>query len=132
MMLTVKADAGFAYQGGITLWILASGAMVLYLVSDPHPLRSWIARGAEIVGKGSYAIYLWQVPVIRAVGRVGDRHAAGRRITLCLLGIAACTALSWFLVERPAQRLRRRVEARPWFSGLGAPPTLDGAVARGG
>jgi len=111
LMLTVKADAAFAYHGGITLWILASGAMVLYLVSDPRPLRSWLARGAEKVGKTSYAIYLWQVPVIRAVGRWSDRDAAGRRMTASLVGIGMFAALSWFLIERPAQRLRRRIEA---------------------
>ena len=78
LMLTVKADAAFAYHGGITLWVLASAVMVLYCVSDPRPLGSWPAIAAEKVGKCSYAIYLWQVPVIRAVDRL-DGGVARRR-----------------------------------------------------
>ena len=112
LMLTVKGDGSFAYQGGITLWIVASAIMILYVVSDPRPLRSWPARGAEIVGKGSYAIYLWQVPVIYAVSRQGNPNASVRRIILCLVGIAITATLSWFLVEQPAQRFARRFGAR--------------------
>jgi peptidoglycan/LPS O-acetylase OafA/YrhL len=128
LMLSVKGDGAFAYHGGITLWIIASAAMVLYLVSDPQPLRSLPARAAEKVGKGSYAIYLWQVPVIRVVGRMDDKEASVRRITLSLIGIAICTVLSWYLVERPAQRFRRRLEHRPPASG-DEPPTADASVA---
>jgi peptidoglycan/LPS O-acetylase OafA/YrhL len=131
LMLTVKADAAFAYNGGITLWVLASAVMILYVVSDPRPLRSWVARGAEKVGKGSYAIYLWQVPVIRAVGRLDDKDAAGRRILLSLLGIGVCATLSWFLVERPAQRFRRRIEARG-LPDAEALPTAGAPAAPGG
>ncbi len=112
LMLTVKADAAFAYQGGITLWILASAVMVLYCVSDPQPLRSWPALGAEKVGKVSYAIYLWQVPVIRAIARWADDWPDAVRFVIALIAIGVCSTLSWFLIERPAQRFRRRLEAR--------------------
>ena len=79
-MLTVKADAAFAYHGGITLWVLASAVMILYVVSDPRPLGSWPAVAARRrSGKCSYAIYLWQVPVIRAVEPLDDEELAGRR-----------------------------------------------------
>jgi peptidoglycan/LPS O-acetylase OafA/YrhL len=122
LMLTVKADGSFAYQGGITLWIVASAIMILYVVSHPRPLRSWPARGAEIIGKGSYAIYLWQVPVIYAVSRQGNPNASVRRIILCLVGIAITATLSWFLVEQPAQRFARRFGARG-ASPVDSPPS---------
>jgi peptidoglycan/LPS O-acetylase OafA/YrhL len=128
LMLTVKADAGFAYQGGITLWILASAVMVLYCVSDPQPLRSWPALGAEKVGKVSYAIYLWQVPVIRAIARWADDWPDAVRFVVALVAIGVCSTLSWFLIERPAQRFRRRLEARR----LEAAPALPTADAPAG
>jgi peptidoglycan/LPS O-acetylase OafA/YrhL len=131
LMLTVKADGAFAYHGGITLWILASAAMILYVVSDPQPLRSLPARAAEKVGKGSYAIYLWQVPVIRAVARWDHTDATVRRMATALVGIAVCTVLSWYLVERPAQRFRRRLERRRMVSG-DDPPTADASIAPAG
>jgi peptidoglycan/LPS O-acetylase OafA/YrhL len=112
LMLTVKADGGFAYHGGITLWVLASAVMVLYCVSDPRPLRSRLAVAAEKVGKCSYAIYLWQVPVIRAVDRWTEDWPDAVRFVVALVAIGICSTLSWFLIERPAQRFRRRLEAR--------------------
>lgn len=124
LMLTVKADAGFAYHGGITLWILASAVMVLYCVSDPRPLRSWPALGAEKVGKVSYAIYLWQVPVIRAIARWADDWPDAVRFVIALIAIGVCSTLSWFLIERPAQRFRRRLEARR-LDQAAALPTAD-------
>jgi peptidoglycan/LPS O-acetylase OafA/YrhL len=96
--------------------------MILYVVSHPRPLRSWPARGAEIIGKGSYAIYLWQVPVIYAVSRQGNPNASVRRIILCLVGIAITATLSWFLVEQPAQRFARRFGARG-ASPVDSPPS---------
>jgi peptidoglycan/LPS O-acetylase OafA/YrhL len=131
LMLTVKGDAGFAYHGGITLWVLASAVMILYVVSDPRPLRSWPAKAAQKVGMVSYGIYLWQVPVIRVVGRLDDKDAAGRRMLLSIAGIAFCATVSWLLVERPAQRFRRRLEARRLDRSPGL-PTAGAPAAPGG
>ena len=131
LMLSVKADAAFAYHGGITLWVLASAVMVLYCVSDPRPLRSWPAIAAEKVGKCSYAIYLWQVPVIRAIDRWTEDWPDAVRFATALIAIGVCSTLSWFLVERPAQRFRRRLEARRRARDT-LVPTADATAAPSG
>ena len=45
-------------------------------------------------------------------------------MALAIVGIAICATLSWFLVERPAQRYRRRLEAGD-VRDPDAPPIAD-------
>ncbi|WP_196073231.1 acyltransferase family protein [Nakamurella alba] len=63
------------------------------------------------LGTISYAAYLWNYPIMRWVlHEYGPRHPWWPWLTI-LYTLAAATA-SWFLIEKPLQRWRRRVDAR--------------------
>jgi len=65
------------------------------------------ARPVVYVGTLSYSLYLWQQPFL-------DRHSTAlvSRFPLNLGLAATCALLSFYLIERPALRLRSRIEAR--------------------
>jgi len=68
-------------------------------------------RPLVLVGTWSYSLYLWQQPFLA-------EHAS-IALALRLTALVTCAVASYYLVERPALRLRARLERR-WF----ARPTL--------
>jgi peptidoglycan/LPS O-acetylase OafA/YrhL len=77
------------------------------------------------IGVLSYSLYLWQQPFI---GVDGTLNLSGRWMLLMnpvarLIAIALCTAVSYYLVERPMLRLRTKLERR-WFATKEKPKTL--------
>lgn len=121
LLVWVRADAGTAYYGGITLWVLSACVLVVYLAGAPATFsRGPLAVITQKVGKVSYAAYLWQLPVLRAVERWGRDEPTGVKVVLALALLAACTVASWFLIEQPALRVKRRLQAR-WGAGEPAP-----------
>lgn len=113
-----------------------AGATVLVLCAWPMSKASAAARAALYLGKISYGIYLWHVPVLFFIGQ----HA--RLTPLQALGVAvpatlSLAALSWHAVEQPllrrwgrqrqrlsASRIARSLPATP-FPGL--PPKSRGS-----
>jgi peptidoglycan/LPS O-acetylase OafA/YrhL len=118
VLLTAHANRASAYQGLITLWIAGGAVMILYLVSDPRPLHNPASRAAQQVGKVSYALYLWQLPIIKAVVRWTPSWGWPLRLVETVLILAACAILSWLAIEKPAQALRRRLESRAVPGGV--------------
>ena len=79
------------------------------------------ARPLVYVGWLSYSLYLWQQPFLN---RTGTSSVTAFPLNL---GIACALALaSYYLVERPSLRLRRRLERR--FVRAAAPPPLPGLL----
>ena len=69
--------------------------------------------------------------MIRAIDRWTEEWPDAVRFATALVAIGVCSTLSWFLVERPAQRFRRRLEARR--RERDAPvPTAGATAAPGG
>jgi peptidoglycan/LPS O-acetylase OafA/YrhL len=69
------------------------------------------------VGVLSYSLYLWQQPFIGVEGALNLR---GHWMLLMnpiarIAAIATCTAISYYLVERPMLRLRAKLEPK-WFA----------------
>ena len=98
--------SAFLYRGGFALFAVVAAIAVLgaavggvtSALLDRAPLR--------LIGRTSYGIYLWHWPVIVLVNeeRVGF---GGVALLLLRLGlIAGATALSWIVVEQPAQRIQ--------------------------
>ena len=109
----VQADGRSAYYGGITLWVLSASALIVHLANRPDRFASGlVAVATQRVGRVSYALYLWQLPVLRAVERWTPTWAVGWRVAASLLLLATCTVASWFLVERPALEVKRRLQGR--------------------
>lgn len=79
------------------------------------------------VGWLSYSIYLWQQPFLN---RASDAAVTSAPLNIALA--CACALASYYVVERPALQLRRRIEARHVrrapLPPVGADPRPDAAV----
>ena len=87
---------------------LATSIVILEIVASPGGLFTRILNRRWLVwpGKVSYGIYLWHFPVIALLGCMG--------LNLIQLALSAASltllfaALSWYGVERPFLRLKKR------------------------
>jgi peptidoglycan/LPS O-acetylase OafA/YrhL len=84
---------------------LTCAGLVLVAAGGTIGLRALALPPVVYLGRISYSVYLWHVPVLAAIaGRPGEASAAGTVLALVLgLGMAA---VSFHVVERP---LRRRL-----------------------
>jgi peptidoglycan/LPS O-acetylase OafA/YrhL len=84
-----------------------------------EPLRRLLAWPVLLwLGMVSYGIYLWQAAALDAVGELTplDVDVVDTSLWWVPVGFAACVAagaLSWYLLERHALKLRRLVPQRP-------------------
>jgi len=81
---------------------------------------SW--RPLVVIGRLSYAIYLWHLPVtIALTGHIPNRWL----LTLAVTVVSVPAALgSWVFVEHPILRLKKRFEGpRPELQAVAAPAT---------
>jgi peptidoglycan/LPS O-acetylase OafA/YrhL len=111
LIATVDFSSLFLYQVGFTGVALLTGVLILVVANAPNSLLAtalgW--RPLRWFGQISYGLYLWHWLVIRNVsfyylGR-GDSWA---KLALSL-GIASA---SFYLVEKPFNRLKARYEVR--------------------
>ncbi len=104
------------FQPGLmqTVRALVFTALIVGLWRDP---ASWPARFLSLpplvyLGKISYGLYLYHLftfdPFAALLRRVPQLGAIDRSVALLALTIAAAS-LSWFLVERPLNRLKGRI-----------------------
>jgi peptidoglycan/LPS O-acetylase OafA/YrhL len=105
----------------LTELITALGLIVpaILVGTGREPVRRLLARPALLwLGMVSYGIYLWQFAALDAVGETTPLELDVGDISLWWVpvGVAACIfagALSWYLLERHALKLRRLVPQRP-------------------
>lgn len=113
------------FRGGFTAIALAGAVAVVGAVEGAgHPSTRWLAaRPLTAVGRGSYSLYLWHVPVFLLIGREAGAYAPAVR---CLAGLALAALLahlSYRFVERPfLARKARRSPASPGGSPAPMPP----------
>ncbi|HWC37103.1 MAG TPA: acyltransferase family protein [Acidimicrobiales bacterium] len=102
----------FLYRGGIVLLSIATMMTISALV---HPAtRLGRALGREPLrwlGVRSYAIYLWQFPVITLTTPTSESSVDPLRAILQVGAIVGLAALSWTFVERP---IRQGALGRLW------------------
>ncbi|HKO37078.1 MAG TPA: acyltransferase family protein [Solirubrobacterales bacterium] len=128
----------FLYRGG---FVVLSLATVLVLMPLTHPacrLGRWLGvLPLRWVGVRSYAIYLWQTPVIVLTTPQGVQHEDDLvRSLLQVAAIFAISALSWRFVEEPIRhgaigRFFARRRAVGWKWETFAPPMRAAIVATG-
>jgi peptidoglycan/LPS O-acetylase OafA/YrhL len=129
-MLTSTIYSGQTYLAGLTLAALATAVIVRHVATSEVGLLvavlSW--RPLVAVGRVSYGIYLFHLPVFMLVWSLHLAYLPGLALEYLLL--AAVTTLSWFLVERPAQRWvhRRwpRSSVQPGSTPVGGSAAIPG------
>lgn len=100
-------DVG-SFSFGIPLFAACAAVLVLGAATGTWASR-WLAlRPLVGVGRISYALYLWHPVVLVAVGSRINEPVGLVRPVIGVLGALALATASWFLVERPALRLKRR------------------------
>jgi peptidoglycan/LPS O-acetylase OafA/YrhL len=98
-------------QAGYLPMNLASALLVVCLVTSPWPALRLLFECAPMVwiGRVSYGIYLWHIVVFWMLGRLGLGLGWGYwpAAVACTFALAA---LSYYALERPLLRLKRRFE----------------------
>jgi len=90
---------------------LAAAALVVCLVSSPWPALRFLFECAPMawIGRVSYGVYLWHIVVFSMLGKVV--RLPGEWFWAAAVGLTlALSALSFYGLERPALRLKRRFE----------------------
>jgi peptidoglycan/LPS O-acetylase OafA/YrhL len=110
--VTVTCNYGHAVTNdlAITVGAFGTGGLVWGVLFEPIGWMTAIleSRVAVWVGKRSYGLYLWHLPIIMAMNFSSDKGL--RLYTECLVALLlsfAATALSYRLVELPFLRLKR-------------------------
>jgi len=109
-----RGDEAFVFLGGFTLVAVIVAVLILATIDSDWPGNRVLALAPLVaVGRVSYGLYLWHVPVFWAVSRWGSTWSDGARVVVALGATAVLTVLSWFLIERPALHWKRRFERKP-------------------
>jgi peptidoglycan/LPS O-acetylase OafA/YrhL len=90
----------------------AAAVLIARIVTVPAGLlaKGLSAKPLVVLGRLSYGIYLWHVPMTMALDGHIHNHLALAAVVMVLSSAAAL--VSWVMVEMPAQRLRQAMEAR--------------------
>jgi peptidoglycan/LPS O-acetylase OafA/YrhL len=147
--LQEKKARFLAKKAPITLILLAAAVLFLHPFGNPDdwkdalyetvavpPLialillstierNSWVqsflcSRPIQAVGITSYALYLWQQLF---TGKSDSYHGVGHFIPFFLPALFIIIPASWFLVEKPAMRLGRRLSSRLRAAESSSTPT---------
>ena len=121
------------YEGGLILFGAGAGMLILRSL-EPGTLECEALSFAPLValGRVSYSLYLWHVPVLAALGVLaGGLPAQGgwpRQVTGVAVSLGAAV-LSYRFVEQPFLRRKRRLGATAPVGTAGATPVLAPAKA---
>ena len=97
----------FIFEMGWTIIALFAGFIILSVAEGVFFIQkvfTW--RPLTMIGKVSYGLYLWHMPIFLLFGR---HVTSGSRLLRLLIGIilaSAVTSLSWFFIEKPFLNLK--------------------------
>ena len=113
--ITARADHRIWFGPGMTLIAISSAGVILGVVGVPSwsVTRAFENRWLRELGRISYAVYLWHVPVLFAVQRHAPDLNVGIRLLLALAITGALAIGSWQFIEQPTRLWRRRFEVAP-------------------
>lgn len=98
---------GFAVNGTLAFFVIAQ---VLPKRESPG-LLNW--EPIRYLGRISYPMYLWQQLVVPVVDKALAGAAPAIRIAGGFAAVVAVASLSWFCVEKPILKLKKRFSAIP-------------------
>ncbi|WP_439630756.1 acyltransferase family protein [Gemmata sp.] len=131
MVWTLPLVSQSLYQGLFTAAAVMVAVILLRLLAAPSLVGTWVLGAAPLVaiGRLSYSLYLVHIPVLRWVPHGPLGWWALREVCLMLAAIFAAALVSYFLIERPFLRIKRRFESRPLVPQLAAEPVRPPARA---
>ena len=104
LSMLLPSDHGPAYQGGLPMFALVSGALILALQVDGALRRALSWRPIVAIGTISYGLYLFHWPVFVVLRDAGWQLTRLPDLVGALSITAAMEAASYRLVERPVRR----------------------------
>jgi peptidoglycan/LPS O-acetylase OafA/YrhL len=110
LMVATDYATPFMHVGGFTLLATAAAVIVGWVVLGPAGyLHRLLEYGPLVwVGRISYGLYLWHYPIFKAGSLL--RLSWPLQLLVALTATFIVTSLSFYLVERPALRLKRKTE----------------------
>jgi peptidoglycan/LPS O-acetylase OafA/YrhL len=108
-MISTNLDYAFNYRGGLTIVAIAS-AFVILAASYPETLADKLlsSRALKSLGLISYSVYLIHVPVFNALSPNNTSMSYQYRFLIAFFGILIYSIASYFLLEKPLAKVRRR------------------------
>lgn len=108
-MISANADDAFNYRGGLTIVAIASAYVILAASYQgtiaERFLSSWPLKS---IGLLSYSIYLIHMPVFNALSPNNASMKYLLRVPLAVIAVLLYSILSYFFLERPLTKLRRK------------------------
>jgi peptidoglycan/LPS O-acetylase OafA/YrhL len=127
LIATLKISSAATFEFGLLLVAVCAALLVQHLATSSEGLliRLLSFRPLVSVGVVSYGLYLYHFPIFKAVQQQGYPHLKQHALEIGLTVVV--TVFSWFVVEKPALRLKDRLSTRTApsdraASGLGATP----------
>jgi peptidoglycan/LPS O-acetylase OafA/YrhL len=101
------------YLGGFTAVALMNAAILARLLTGPVRYLSPLLECGPLVwtGRVSYGLYLYHIPAMRWLRQAGLGWGYAAETALIAATTFAVAALSYYCLERPCLRLKRRVRA---------------------
>jgi len=121
LMATLHINGNATFHYGLFLSAAFSTLVVQYLAvsTDGVMVRVLSLRPLTTIGMVSYGLYLYHFPIFMAVQHQNYPHLKQHALEISLTVVV--TTFSWFVVEKPALRLKDRLAPRP---GPPSPPTI--------
>ena len=120
----------FVNYGGLEVFAVCVAIIILAIVEQRWiGSKFWALKPLRLTGRVSYGIYLWHPLVFTAVLHYTPTWHWYSRLILSAAAIAGATAFSWYLVEQPAQRLRKRLTSVPASPSVPAGPQQRDATS---
>jgi peptidoglycan/LPS O-acetylase OafA/YrhL len=97
----------FIWDGGMALFDIATLVVILALAHGVFPVLALLTHASmQWIGKISYGLYIWQIPVLTLL----NRHATEwNQLVICLLAVGITVglgAVSYYAVEQPCRQSR--------------------------
>ena len=99
----------FLFKGGFTVIAVLAGTIILAVAEGAwFANRVLTSRPLTIMGKVSYGLYLWHLPIFFVLGGHIPTGPKPLRILLGIIIASAVTSLSWYFVEKPFLNIKNR------------------------
>ena len=99
----------FLFREGFTVIAVLAGTIIFAAAEGAwFANRILISRPLTIIGKVSYGLYLWHLPVFVVLGRHVTSGPKPLRILIGIVIASAVTSLSWYFVEKPFLNIKNQ------------------------